>query len=457
MKQVTWYSVLAALAIIFLQAFWIYQMRQWYMTNFTAKADEEFGVAIEQEAGQRNRPIADPKNKWYMNKEVSQMTPEERARSKGDTLSLSALEQNGVAVSMSQLITQIMQDKNIEKSNPPLLYKVDSLFLLNMGDIQMPPHCIQFSRHDEVLDCFGDTTVVAQSGKVITLKKPIGTQGMYSMQLTLARPENAMITRMLYAIAASLVLSVLIVVVLSYQLWVIRRKNELLREREASINGIVHDLKSPLIGVTTLLGWLKGREKDAFTQELLKTGSERLKLMSQDIETLLVGARYGARNITLHKKPTDLPALLQMVIESLSLNFIQKPHHIEVINKLDHTETYIDADYMRSVLFNLLENALKYSDDGVEVTVTLEAPAGGKQVRITVADNGWGIRRRYRRKLFHSYFRVPQEKGRERQGHGIGLMYAGSIMRAAGGKVKVVSRENVGSTFTITFPNTPSI
>jgi signal transduction histidine kinase len=452
MKQVTIYSIFAALAILVLQGFWIYQMRQWYVGDFGIKAEESFAQAIEQEVSVRTMKIANPKQKWYLHKPVAEMSPHERSKYKGDTLDLSILEKQGAARSYPELISQIMQDRYIGNGMPPVLHKLDSLFVLCMDKTPVSAHCILFCKEGNIRESYGKTSLIGHDNRVLNFDKPIGTKGTYHLQLLIEHPTSAVLSRMTHAILGSLVLVLLVVLVLNYQLAVIRRRNRELAQHEVSVKGTIHELKSPLAGVVTLLNWLVNKEKDPAMLPLIRKGAEQLRALGSEIEALLESVKDGERNISLSRAEVDLPALVRTVADKLSIEFVGKRYHIEVVDRLEKHVPVLDGEYMQVVLRNLIENALKYSDDGVTVTVTLERFDRDRQLRLSVADTGWGIGKRDLKQLFRTYYRVPREAARSRKGHGIGLMYVASIVRAHGGAVKVVSRENVGSTFILTLP-----
>ena len=110
----------------------------------------------------------------------------------------------------------------------------------------------------------------------------------------------------------------------------------------------------------------------------------------------------------------------------------------------------VDALYVTNVLRNLMENALKYSDDGVEIIVRLRKEAS--RLCLEVEDNGWGIERKYHKKIFDQFFQVPSEHEVRRRGYGVGLAFAYYIMEAHGGCIRVKSELGKGSTFTCVFP-----
>lgn len=116
-------------------------------------------------------------------------------------------------------------------------------------------------------------------------------------------------------------------------------------------------------------------------------------------------------------------------------------------------ETMMKGDrlHLLSVVFNLLDNALKYRKDNPTVNVMLKADASS--VVMQVVDNGIGIPDVYKEKIFEKFFRVPAAGDTHNaKGHGLGLSYSAQVLRQHHGSITVDSREGSGSTFTITLP-----
>jgi K+-sensing histidine kinase KdpD len=152
----------------------------------------------------------------------------------------------------------------------------------------------------------------------------------------------------------------------------------------------------------------------------------------------------------LQKKETDLVQLVKLAKESLSATYTGKPHLICIENEQIPVMLEVDALYITNVLRNLIENALKYSDDGVEIRIRIRQDK--IHTCLEVEDNGWGIERKYHRKIFEQYFQVPNDKEVRRRGYGIGLAFTYYIMEAHGGSIRVKSELGKGSTFTCVFP-----
>ena len=114
------------------------------------------------------------------------------------------------------------------------------------------------------------------------------------------------------------------------------------------------------------------------------------------------------------------------------------------------TYLMLDPLYVRNVIRNLVENALKYSDDGVQIIIRISKKE--TQAIFTVKDNGWGIAPKYQKKIFTQFFQVPREQTAHQRGYGIGLAYTKYIIEAHGGSISVESIPGKGSIFICKFP-----
>lgn len=448
MRKALYFSLIAAFSLLLLQGMWIHSMYQKHKKEYQDLANSTFLKAIESEVGLRGK-FEDPQNPKVFTKKAEDMTPEERESYKGDTISLIEMEQKGVASSMAELFAQTEQDYKLRHNNPPRLPVVDSLMNESFADYDAARCIYLYNKEGKVVDQFCSAELDT-TNCFSTVKKPIGTKGLLYMQLKTSTPKNTFISRMTYLLSTSAAMVVIVIGCLIYQLTVIRRKEELLRKREASINGTVHDLKSPLSGVLTLLKWLTQSERDEQKQKMMQEATLQVQHLATNIDSILISARGERQKIVLHKTEVNLPQLIETVTKNLSIQLAQKPHRFELINQLTVPIIHLDAPYMENVFKNLIENSLKYSDDGVEIEITLtETPKG---IEVKVRDNGWGIPEKHQRKLFTQYYQVPRQEARMQKGYGVGLCYAWYIVKAHGSELKVHSRENEGCTFTFVLP-----
>ena len=227
--------------------------------------------------------------------------------------------------------------------------------------------------------------------------------------------------QMLYLLLLSGVLAVVVMGCVVYLLVTIRRKNRLFRQREASVNGTVHDLKAPLNSIVALMGLLKRHVTAETDRALIEKTSAQARSLVGEIEELLITARRDRQRLYIQKKEVDLLALIRTACASVEARSEAKPHHICIEAETESVSLYADGLYVTNVIRNLIENALKYSDDGVEDPDC--SVSGEGFAELVVEDTGWGIDRRYQKKVFTQFFQVPHREEAARRGYGVGLAY----------------------------------
>ena len=453
MKKVIFVVVICAFFVFCLQGLWMSSMYSAYVNQSIEAIEKAMETSIGKEMSYRvkERPFKDPKNPKVVYRYAEDMTPEEKKSLKGDTLKLNETSQKNIGNNLREIILQIQQDALIEQKKYLRLNILDSIF-------QAELHREKVAAKYRILIYDKDTAVINQTGMLDTTHQatadtrffPIGTKGLQFVQVKADIGLSAFLREMLYILIASVVMVVVILGCVVYLMVTIRKKDLLFKQREANVNGTVHDLKAPLNGIITLLGFLRNKQTDASVQTLMDGTVRQAKNLVSDIESLLVTARRDRQQLHLQKKRTDLVQLVAQARESLSSQYIGKPHCIRV--ECEETEMLAEVDvlYVTNVLRNLMENALKYSDDGVEIIVRLRKEAS--RLCLEVEDNGWGIERKYHKKIFDQFFQVPSEHEVRRRGYGVGLAFAYYIMEAHGGCIRVKSEPGKGSTFTCVFP-----
>ncbi len=452
MKKSVSFTTVAILIILMAQFFWTLEMYKVHLGKWQITMQQDFEKSIMDEAGIRNASFADPKRPRFYVKSKANMTPEEVVLHKGDTLDYKQLKTKKIAGSMVELIGQLQQDALLKRGMLPVLPAIDSLLLERHPEHTRLSRCILLlNKSGQIIHSFGDTTLIASSHSLTTPMTPIGTHEKFYLRLFLEKPSASIFRQMAYAILLSATLAMLIMGCLVWQFLVILRKDLLLKQRETVVNGTIHDLKTPLAGVITLVGWLKKEEKNAQKQAFLQQAEERLQWLRNDIERILTAARGEWRKLVLHKETVDLPTLLTQASVGITACFPSKLHTLKTDNCLTDGQVKADPACLRNVFAQLLENALKYSDEGVHIIIRLEETKEG-WVTVSVTDNGWGIPRKYLKKLFREYYQVPRMGEWAKKGYGIGLTYARYVIRAHGGDIRVESREGAGSTFSIRLP-----
>lgn len=221
--------------------------------------------------------------------------------------------------------------------------------------------------------------------------------------------------------------------------------------RNEFLASVSHELRTPLTYIRGFADVLrKGRIKDeqeiAQYLDIIYEETNRVNLMVNDLFDI---AKMQTGKFQLHKEPTEINQLLEGVIQTLRPLAEEKELEISYI-KSANIYLNIDPSRMKQVFYNLIENAIKYTDQGkIEVSVKSNKHC----CKITFRDTGIGISDEDIVKIWERFYRVDKSRDRESGGTGLGLYVVKQIVELHGGEIHVESREHKGTTFTINFRN----
>ena len=216
---------------------------------------------------------------------------------------------------------------------------------------------------------------------------------------------------------------------------------------------ITHELRSPLnaingyldLALEGLAGELNERQRE-FLQRA-RAGSEHLYAL---IEDLLLASRSDAGQLRLTRELVTLRNLVHDVLEELELTARDAEVSLETEIPADLPVLTLDAVRVQHVLRNLLVNALHSTPTGGHITISAHYEAEQKLVEIRVKDTGCGIDPHYHERIFERFFQLPRPTGGRASGQGLGLAIVKLIVELHGGRVRVESAPNEGSTFIFT-------
>ena len=230
------------------------------------------------------------------------------------------------------------------------------------------------------------------------------------------------------------------------------RRNE---QHDAFINAVTHELKTPIASIRLYLETLKTREVDeAQRQEFYKimlADSDRLLVT---VEQVLRAGRTGHRRRRIATAVIDVDEMVRECLERTRVRYGLNEQHLVYAEASDAKGAKVsgDPDELRAAFSNLLDNAVKYSDEEVQVSVSVSA-TDDKRVVVRVADKGIGIPSAQLKRIFKRFYRVPGRFMARVKGTGLGLFIVQSVVRKHGGRVFAESPGlGQGSTFTILLP-----
>ena len=242
----------------------------------------------------------------------------------------------------------------------------------------------------------------------------------------------------------------LLMVAFSLAFWYLFRTVSRLRTIEEMkddfVSNMTHELKTPIAiaysANDALLNYDTTNDPDKKTK-YLTIANKQLKRLGELVENIL--AMSMERRKTMKLRPEDIQ-LREFVEEIAAAQRMRGDKDITInVNIPENTTIEADRAHLANVLNNLIDNAIKYSRDSVEITVT------GDSHDLSVRDNGIGIPSKSIPYLFNKFYRVPHGNRQDVRGYGIGLYYVKSILDKMGWGIKVNSVEGKGSVFTIKF------
>lgn len=222
--------------------------------------------------------------------------------------------------------------------------------------------------------------------------------------------------------------------------------------RNDFISNITHELKTPIATVSVAIEALKNfnaLHDPQKTSEYLDISQNELQRLSLLVDKVLKLSMFENKAIELKPEPLDLKAVVDEVSTSMRLQLEKYKAQLSVETEGD-TSLRGDRLHLTSVIFNLLDNALKYSK--AYPSIRIEIKEAGEQVHLTMIDNGIGIAPEYRQKIFEKFFRVPAGDTHNSKGYGLGLSYVAHVVQKHNGTIEVESQPGIGSRFLLKLP-----
>ncbi|WP_080903221.1 sensor histidine kinase KdpD [Parabacteroides sp. Marseille-P3160] len=253
-----------------------------------------------------------------------------------------------------------------------------------------------------------------------------------------------------------LITTFLIVIILAFAFWyliqTVMRQKTLEEMKDDFTNNMTHELKTPIAvaysASDTLLNFRQGEDKEK-RNKYLQICKDQLSELTALVEQILSMSMERHKSILLNKENIPLKELIQPLIEQHKLKAI-KEVDFKVVIKPDNLTIKTDRTHLSNIISNLIDNAVKYSTDTVEVTI--EAYENDSNGIIRVKDKGIGISRENLKHIFDKFYRVPTGNHYTVKGYGLGLFYVKTMTEKLGGTVSVESVPGKGSTFTIQIP-----
>lgn len=440
-KHIRWIAVVGLIAIVELQYVWLVNTYKLTKESIRMKGEELFPEAALQEVFLRVSKT----------KKDSTVTMNVNFDAEKDMETMSNPGQwlmSYMHVSFQEIA---LKDFNRDVS----FVDLDSIYAHMLDSIGFPAvvaSCIVDStgrvmRSSSQLDIHG-------KGVLRTSPLPISHDGTRFLQGVITNPYRVIFQRMTLLLLATVLIMVLVIVCIIYQIRIIVRQDKIAKLREDFSYAMIHDMKTPLSSIlmgTQILetGKLDTQpEKKARYFRILKEEGEHLLSLTNKVLTL---SKLENHQLKLEKDTCCVRSMLEDLAEKYKAKAVK---HIVYKWNLQADTVYADEEFLKEALSNLIDNAVKYSGD--EVEITFSSGKLSNEYYIKVHDTGFGIPLKDQSKIFEKYERASaadRSRYGGSAGFALGLNYVLRVAEVHGGRVTLESIEGEYSEFTIYLPN----
>lgn len=334
---------------------------------------------------------------------------------------------------------------DIDSISSSLLKEVDIVSSISINRIDI--------RNKKILSASNSQVNVSSWGLIKSKIIPITSNNLEGIQMVLVSPYRLFLRQMGLLILVTMLIVAFVIFCIVYQFRIISHMNKIFKIREDFSYAMIHDMKTPLTTIVMTLNFLhtgrlddKPEKKEKYFQ-IAEGEADHLLTLTNKVLTI---SKLEQHKLDMQKEEIELIPIVDKLVDKFTAK-ADKP--IRFIKDLQATEVYADAEYLEEVLDNLIDNAVKYSKESVEIT--LSSSCNDKHTVLRVYDNGIGISDKDQKVIFNKYERGAAGRRKRKQGasgFGLGLNFVQQVVEAHGGNIFVNSIEGEFIEFVISLP-----
>jgi len=369
---------------------------------------------------------------------------------------------------MQELSYSLNPAEYLEKINPTELQRSISLALVNQG-IDLEFEYGVYSNKDSsfiiinehfvpVLQTNTQSTNIFSSKGLLNTRYRINllsTEFMSPGSLMIIFPnKNILLSPTVWpSLFSSLLFTGIILFGFSYTIYIIFTQKKVSEMKTDFINNMTHEFKTPIATISLASdsvltpGIISNEEKVRKFIHIIKEENHR---MLNQVEKVLQIARLDKKTMELKKHEIDVHELIEKAVEHARLNAEKKQGRIFTELEAENPVLMADQTHMSNVIHNILDNAVKYTVENPEISVSTKNLMNG--LEMIFKDNGIGMSKEARKHIFDKFYRIPTGNVHDIKGFGLGLSYVKAIVEAHQGKISVKSEPGKGSEFIVFFP-----
>lgn len=253
----------------------------------------------------------------------------------------------------------------------------------------------------------------------------------------------------------SVVFTLILLITFIFTIVVIFRQKRYSEIRNDFINNMTHELKTPIASISLAAQMLNDdsvNKSESMMKHLTNVVSEETKRLRFLVEKVLQMSMFDKKKASFKKKKLDLNEMVENIANSFSLRVEHTGGKVYVDIQAIESTIYVDEVHFQNVIFNLMDNAVKYKKPDAPVDVYLTTWNDENALYLSVHDTGQGIKKENLKKIFEKFYRVHTGNVHDVKGFGLGLAYVKNVVNLHSGSIRVESELGKGTTFTIKLP-----
>lgn len=294
---------------------------------------------------------------------------------------------------------------------------------------------------------------ILKSGLIFTLFPSDNFANPDFLMIHFPGQRSYLLTQMWGLLGVSVILLIIIILSFIYSITTVLRQRKFAEMKNDFINNMTHEFKTPISTISLAceaLGDADVQKSEQLYVNYISIISDENKRIGIMAEKILQTAVIEKGELRLKKESIDLHSIIEDVIRNIRIQVEIKDGNITTLFHAKNHRLEGDKVHMSNVIYNLLDNANKYTPRKPVISIISEDIPNG--IRVSIQDNGIGISKSDQKKVFDKLYRVPMGDVHDFKGFGLGLSYVKAIIEQHGGRVGVESESGKGSSFWFTLP-----
>lgn len=346
----------------------------------------------------------------------------------------------------------------------PIRERIDSIFLNDVLAIAFNESGIELDYKYAVKNSnLGKDKMILGNADYEPGRRKLYSQPLFQKDLNGAKPNylyvyfpkrtGYLLRETGFTIIPTVILTAFLIAIFVYTIMVIFRQKKLSMIKNDFINNMTHELKTPISTISLASQMLEDGSITNTPQtisHISKVINQESKRLSYQVEKVLQMAVFNEGKLKFKFKEFDVNRMVETVASNFELRVKNKNGTLVTEKLAERAIINGDEVHITNVIFNLLDNAVKYSNDAPKIKIATKNKNG--ELIVSVQDNGIGISKEHHSQIFDRFYRVPTGNIHNVKGFGLGLSYVKKIVDSHNAKIKVESVVNKGTKFTILFP-----